>query len=487
MIPHTNQNSQQDFMHQVDSYNKKVKWEKDDKSLTNLKNFVSSNLDKIKNCVEINTNNINSAQCREELAAFAERIKTEFPGNTEAAKVANDINSYVTNACLAEMPDPFKDIFSSLIPKGYASKPKSGFHEEGHEIGTVSKYFHDISGQAEQQWVQENLISLKIYGLKTPEDVIKYIVDHRLTRINLSDFPDFNETHLRDLVKRLSELEHPVGITHLKIGKFEKIAEWPMMPSLISISPSFIGIDDKEVKAFASKCPSLQIIFVPYSKITDEGLREISQNCHDLRDIHLNGVLVTDIGVKMLSENCTKLELVSLNGTINKPSQVTDEGLDSLLKNCQNLQTLNVSASNVTGEKLKNLSKKRPKLRYAYFDNSKLTDEGLKNISIRCPNLQVVEVQGTQIGDDGLKELSKNCQDSLQVIYLFGTNATNEGMKDLSKCHDLREVRCFRTDISYEGVKVLLENCPKMERVVALLNTTDQEALKLINSNVHIS
>ena len=116
-----------------------------------------------------------------------------------------------------------------------------------------------------------------------------------------------------------------------------------------------------------------------------------------------------------------------------------------------------------------------------------MTDEGLKNVSIRCPNLQIVKVQGTQVGDVGLKELSKNCHDSLQLIYLFGTNTTNEGMKDLSKCQNLLEVRCFRTSVSFEGVKVLLEKCSKLELVISSLNTTEQEALKQINSNVRIS
>ena len=128
------------FMNQINKYKKEETWSHKDpnqkkEALAQLKTLVLENMKNIESCV-------NSASDRQALSELAEVIKTEFPDNSEAEQIANDINQHVNYYFFCHT-DPVKHILSYLPPsksdiEKSIYRPQSGLRK----VEQVSKLLH---------------------------------------------------------------------------------------------------------------------------------------------------------------------------------------------------------------------------------------------------------------------------------------------------------------------------------------------------------
>ena len=103
-------------------------------------------------------------------------------------------------------------------------------------------------------------------------------------------------------------------------------------------------VDDDVVRAIADNCPNLQYLNITGVKnvigrvVSDESIVYLATKCRDLKYIYLKRQGISDVAVNKLSECCPRLQeinLVDCNG-------VTDQGIETLLSNCQLLTRISL-------------------------------------------------------------------------------------------------------------------------------------------------
>ena len=247
------------FLKQINDYMKKNSWQEENITVDKIKELVADSDDYIKVIVE-------NASSRQQLSAFVERIKQEFPTNDAAKELAADISS-VINKKFFECGDTMKKIFYHLTPTSAETaqiyRPPSNL-QDATRASTSWRKNAEVS---KQQWVEEEVVSLKIYGLKTPAEAIQYIVDHKLSKINLREF-DFSEKDMEELFSRRPNITSLFLSTALK--------EWPEMKSLEVIC--LYQCEDASIKSLAKKGPKLQSVHLRGTQVGDEGIKSLAEN-----------------------------------------------------------------------------------------------------------------------------------------------------------------------------------------------------------------
>lgn len=426
------------FMEEIDRYMRMMDWKEDDQTIEQLCIDISKNWNFIKN-------NANDLYARPKIAALAKRIKVEFSEHEKAQEVANLISCYV-NAFLFNVGDIVQHIFSYLTPLDTnLYKPTSGLRN----VGLVSKSFLMISKEVKNQWVQDELVSLKIYGLETADKAVEYIIANNLKKINLTDFRDFNETHLRKIAGS--------NIQSLRIN-CESIKEWSMMDSLTRIIPK--DATDDDLTAIAKACPKLTTIDLNGTGVTDVGVTELAKTCPKLTTIDLTGTGVTDVGLTELAKACPNLMSIDLPGT-----WVTDIGVKELAKTCPNLTTIDLTGTGVTDVGLTELAKTCPNLTQINICGTRVTDVGIRKLAKKCPNLMHISLYNTEVTGVGLEKLEK-VWPNLTFIDLCSTNVTDVGLTAIVKaCPNLTTIRLRDTEVTNVGVTAIAKACPNLTTI----------------------
>lgn len=301
-----------------------------------------------------------------------------------------------------EIPDIAQKIFSSLLSP-YYDRHSSGLRN----VEMVSKNFNIQALTVKKEWVQTHLISLKIYSLKSADDVVNHIlVNKPFTGINLRHFPDFNEKHLKELVDKNQK------ICSLKIN-CEVIKEWPKMDSLTEIL-HLDKCNDKDLAVIAEASPNLHTIDLGNSQITDKGLIMLTELCPNIQIITLQNVRgITDTGLIKLGKSCLKLHTIDLSYT-----KITDTGLIAFAKSTPNLEVICLGG---------------------LLD---VTDAGLSELAKACPQLRFITLDGTHLSAAGLTELAKTCR-KLETVYFTERRVTPNVLASLRKDYPHINFRAF--------------------------------------------
>jgi phage FluMu protein Com len=235
---------------------------------------------------ERNSNQIESdSTVRVWLFQNAERFQKEIHQAKELQETCAQIQG-VVNSYYFSQKDPVGKIFDYLTPN---SADSALFQPRTHlqNPSQVSKDWRNYSLKKRLEWVEKKLISLKIFGFKSADEVIRFAAEHNMQNVNLTDFSDFT---------------------------------------------------DDDLKMLIDKCPNLQQLNLCGTEITDEGFKAITEKCPNLQQLNLTSTGVTDEGLKTITEKCPNLLQLDLAHT-----QVTDEGIAAIAEKCPNLQQLNLA------------------------------------------------------------------------------------------------------------------------------------------------
>lgn len=477
-------------------------WFEDDQKVLKLCEVVSINMDIIAECLD-------SAQKREILASFAGRIQENFPLNTKVTKLVNDIACLLTSYFM-NFSDPVKHIFS-FIPS-YKCSRYSGLED----LRLVSKSFNRDASILRQQWVEENLISLKIYGLKSADDAVNFIKTHNLKKINLDDFSLWiNKKHLEQLVaqnivslqmdcRTIKDYPRMESVVHIKpINVCDKLLPKIAIayPKLTSIDLSCVySLSDTGFSSFADACrtlknqennhpmhsinlsccdritdvglikllaafPNLELIDLLRTDIQGEGLAgllDFGIKLNKLITANLGNTFITDDGLEVFSKICPELSTINLSKTI-----IKDVGLAKLAKNCPKLASIDLSSTKITDKGLSELAKYCKELTHIDLGLTKVSDLGVIELAKDCPNLKTIELGCTKVTDKGLVELFKMCPKLAVVKLSSAKKITDSGLIALSKnAADLSEINLIDTQVTIEGIIYLSKNCNKLEKIL---------------------
>lgn len=206
---------------------------------------------------------------------LADRIKDEFPHDSKLRKAAGEINNLVK---LNVFPQ-------SKIPSEVSQEVFSYLNL--NQIGEASLVSRAWRGQAETA-IQQKVITLKSNQFSIG-DAINYIIEHDLKKVDLSQFNNINDSHLRKLAENCPNLQH------VNLGRC-----W---------------------------------------RVTDEGLKNLANNCHKLQHIDVTECeFVTDEGLKSLADKCTKLQQINCEYC----GGVSEDGRRNLAQNFPHLFDLDM-------------------------------------------------------------------------------------------------------------------------------------------------
>jgi hypothetical protein len=124
--------------------------------------------------------------------------------------------------------------------------------------------------------------------------------------------------------------------------------------------------------------------------------------------------------------------------------------LEKLSICCRNIHSLNLDECNIINNCLDFFYNHNiTKLSVCYCN--RLTDEFIYTISHW--NLRYLNIDGVQwISDEAVEHLLHNCQHSLEHLWLDGENLTDDGLKMLSHCHNIKYV----TNLSMNKIDLIL-------------------------------
>jgi hypothetical protein len=267
-----------------------------------------------------------------------------------------------------------------------------------------------------------------------------------------------------------------------------------------------VKLKDSGIISISTHCKDLEELCVVGSDVTDESIISIATHCRGL--LHLNVsccLLLTDASIISISFHCARLEKLSV-----RQINITDESIMSIATHCRGLLHLNVSCcSLLTDESIKSISSNCSFLREINLMGCKISDASILSIASHCPCLSHLEVAGCQnLTDASFISISTHCT-SLEVFNLNDTNLSNEGLCSIAiHCKKLRILKIFRcsnwyylnnpwtteslksleylnvssTNISDPDIRVIAENCIRLESLVAdnCFKTSDASFLVLL-------
>lgn len=402
----------ENFIVEIDLYNK-GKTNSDEHAASRLCNYISNNI----NIVEESVKDLNQ---RELFASFAKRIKGEFPNLIIAAKVADDINYYVSLNFFNIFDIIPKKIFPLLTTQ---NSDEYHYQKSGLEnISSVSKNFNAFATIAKNDWVQENFIPLKFFMFETENEAVNYIIDYDFQKINLKGFYSINEDNLQKLSKQ--------HILSLKIDS-ESIKIWPKFESLTYLEPLFV---------------------------TDEGLIIIAKACPNLKIINLTETQISNEGVANLLEACPNLEELRVGET-----KISGEGMTEPRKTYPKISTFHAGGADLTKKGIVEIANAFPNLTDINICNIDFSDDWLEELVNNLPNLTTIVLAATFVTDKGLEILLKSGL-KVKTLDVNTTNVTVNGVEEFIKASScLREITLSECDLNDEEFEMLEKKYPNVK------------------------
>ena len=225
-------------------------------------------------------------------------------------------------------------------------------------------------------------------------------------------------------------------------------------------------VTDDVLNEFAQECKNLQLIHIENcGGLSNIGIKEICNKCTNLLSlaiIHTYNKKITVRGVEEIAK-CKKLESLTFVSLFD--TKITDDAIKEIVRECTNLQKLNLSWSKITDEGLKEIGLNCKNLKSLNICSCyRITDEGLKEIGLNIPNLESLNINScSKITDEGLKEIAKGCKklEALDIGYCHEIKSS--GLNEIAKmCKNL-----WSLDLS------------SMRNIDSVLNELDNEFLNL--------
>ena len=204
------------------------------------------------------------------------------------------------------------------------------------------------------------------------------------------------------------------GLEYVNDDGLEKISV--LFPNLKKVELGYCSISDEGLRLFFqnNQCGLKELILDKPGDITDEGLKVIADHCPQLVNLKASRCLgVTNVGVIYLAKRCRKLAELHLNNTVFmfeeehvKKCDFSNECVQSLAVECPDMIYLRM------------------------FCSDKLDSAGLRSLAQNCILLQgLMLYECPQIDDNCLAEMAKMQQ--LRAVVLVGcNNMTPAGLID---------------------------------------------------------
>jgi hypothetical protein len=172
-------------------------------------------------------------------------------------------------------------------------------------------------------------------------------------------------------------------------------------------------------------CSNLESLHIRCDNITDTGLIGIIRQCSNLQilDISFNKN-VTDSSLIHVAKHCPSLRCLE----IKECDRITDKGVIEIAKN-SNLELFSASSVlNITDRSIISIARNCFYLEQLQIDGcSQVTDTGIIAIAKHCPNLQLLDISDG-ITDTGLIAIARKCKD-LRTLAICGCqNISDNGL-----------------------------------------------------------
>ncbi|KAH3762899.1 leucine Rich Repeat family protein [Pelomyxa schiedti] len=188
---------------------------------------------------------------------------------------------------------------------------------------------------------------------------------------------------------------------------------------------------------------SMQYIQPPYGKLAD-----IAREAPNLTYLHALSVSGSqdDTLLAQVTESCpdiTRFYFGSFDGNGTYSSGVTDFGISAMAHNLQSLQKLSLCSIWITDEGVNDITRSLKALQsLCLLDCPRITDAALVHISENASQLRIVQM-------------------------LYHSHLTSAGVRALSTCKELREVRfSIVTGVDDEGIVALCNSCTKLQNIM---------------------
>ena len=124
----------------------------------------------------------------------------------------------------------------------------------------------------------------------------------------------------------------------------------------------------------AQNCSKLTLISIEYdNQIKDDGILTLVQNCQFLQKIHLNSCGMTFRSVQHIASYCRNVTILDLRCC----KGLTDAVMLELVTCCKSVEIINLSLCfDVTDESIGHIVRHCTRLRSLYLVHCKITDEG---------------------------------------------------------------------------------------------------------------
>jgi hypothetical protein len=219
-------------------------------------------------------------------------------------------------------------------------------------------------------------------------------------------------------------------------------------------------------KCIAEHCQYLEkLSIVGCAQTSNTGVSAVLRHCNLLSDLSIRGcTLITHDAFTLISSGQT---LTSLN--LAGCHRISGDGLLSIVKQCNQLTSLNAHAIKLTDAHMEVISRTlAPSLTMCDISNanpfgisSPLTDHSLTALA-RCQQLHTINLQGSgRLTDGGLQLLLGACRD-LQRLDISGCiQLTDGGIARLARCKRLQYITISMCEsITDDTVHLLLISLP---------------------------
>ncbi|CAN1234684.1 F-box protein SKP2A [Linum perenne] len=166
-------------------------------------------------------------------------------------------------------------------------------------------------------------------------------------------------------------------------------------------------LEDNAVETIAMYCHDLQDLDLSKSfKLTDRSLYALAHGCPNLVKLNISGCTsFTDDGLEYLTGFCRKLKILNLCGCV---SAATDQALQAIGRNCNELQLLNLGWCENVG------------------------DIGVMSLAYGCPKLRTLDLCGCVfITDDSVIALANRCPHLTSLGLYYCRNITDRAIYSL--------------------------------------------------------
>ncbi|XP_062094929.1 F-box/LRR-repeat protein 3 isoform X2 [Humulus lupulus] len=198
----------------------------------------------------------------------------------------------------------------------------------------------------------------------------------------------------------------------------------------------------------------------PVTHVLADSLRKLPM----LQSVKLDGCRVTCAGLKAIGNWCVSLRELSLS----KCSDVTDDGLSSLVIKHRDLQKLDITCCRrITYVSIAHITNSCSALTSLKMESCALVSrEAFVLIGQRCHFLEELDLTDNEIDDEGLKSISR-CSKLSSLKLGICLDITDKGVAHVGfSCSKLNELDLYRcTNITDTGISAIARGCPDLEMI----------------------